>query len=86
MKLIFVRFHGLKGHNSMEFCLAVVPPELTTAEFASQWGDVSESVVYAPTRTLRPSEAIRLYDYVQDFDTVIVGPYFSTLSLHTTAY
>ncbi len=74
MKLIYVRFRGLKDHSRFEFSLMVLPRELTVSEFKSLWGDGIESVVvYAPTRVLPLHEEARLYDYVQDWDTVTIA-------------
>lgn len=73
MKMIFVRFRGLRDHSSFEFWLVPIPPELTVSEFKSLWGHDSESVVYAPSCILPLSETERLYNHVHNGDTVTVA-------------
>ncbi len=73
MKLIYVRFRGLKAHSRFEFYLVALPSELRVYQFKMLWGEESETVVRAPSRMLPLSEEANLYDYVQEFDTITVS-------------
>jgi len=72
MKWVYVRFRGLRSHSPYEFYLVPIPPELTVSQFKSLWEDGSESVVYTPTHMLPLSGDAKLYDCVDNFDTIFI--------------
>jgi hypothetical protein len=73
MKLIYVRFRGLKAHSRFESYLVALPSELRVCQFKMLWSEESETVVYTPSRLLPLSEEANLYDQVQEFDTITVS-------------
>jgi hypothetical protein len=73
MKWVYVRFRGLRSHSRYEFYLVPIPPELTVSQFKSLWEDGSEIIVYTPTRMLPLSGDVKLYDCIEEFDTVFIA-------------
>ncbi len=73
MKWAYVKFRGLRLPHEFKFSLVPIPQELTVVQFRSLWRDDPDSVVYVPTRMLPLHDHDRIYDYIQEFDTVILA-------------
>lgn len=73
MKWAYVKFRNLDFTKRNKFSLVPIPREMTVVQFRSLWRDDPDSVVYVPTRTLPLNDHERIYDYIEEFDTVILA-------------
>jgi hypothetical protein len=73
MKWAYVKFRNMELGKRFQFSLVPIPQGLTVVQFRSLWRDDPESAVYVPTRTLPLNDHERIYDYIEEFDTVILA-------------
>jgi len=72
MKWAYVKIKNLNVRGRFQFLLVPITQGMTVVQFRALWREDPESVVFVPKRTLPLHDHDRLYNQIDQFDTIIL--------------